>query len=96
MVDLILPINALTKGGSSVRSNPSSKWTNEDLFDALGAFIMALASQMPPDQIDRISADILLTAEGMAAEGRDGAAMLASALANALYLPARDAAPDPH
>lgn len=79
-----------------MRNHAPFKWTNEDLLDALGAFVMALASQMPPDQIDRISADLLLTAEGMQAEGRDAAAMLASVLANALHLPQRDAQRDPH
>lgn len=72
------------------------EWTNEDLFDALAAFVMALASQMPSDQIDRISADIQLTAEGMKADGNDAAATLANALASALYLPQRDERPDTH
>jgi hypothetical protein len=79
-----------------MRNDLPPDWTNDDLFDALGAFVMAMASQMPPDQVDRISADLLLTAAGMANEGRDAAATLTSALANALYLPQRDEHPDPH
>lgn len=79
-----------------MRKNIPLEWTNGDLLDALGAFVMALATQMPPGQVDRISTDLLATAEGMKADGHDAAAMLSSALAGALYLPQRDRHPDPH
>lgn len=64
--------------------------TIPDLYDALAAFVTALASQLPQEMVDRISADLQMTAEGMEAHGRNTAAMLAIGLAAALHLPERD------
>lgn len=70
--------------------------TVPDLYDALAAFVTALASQLPEDMVHRISADLAMTVEGMEAHGRDSVAMLTIGLAAALHLPERDGAPDPH
>lgn len=70
--------------------------TIPDLYDALAAFVTALASQLPLEMVNRISADLQMTAEGMEAHGRNSAAMLTIGLAAVLHLPERDGMPDPH
>lgn len=70
--------------------------TIPDLYDALAAFVTALASQLSLEMVNGISADLQMTVEGMEAHGNDTVATLAIGLIAALHLPQRGGTPDPH